>query len=49
MEFALHGLAEYSMISKGQLTTGNQFKDLVSNLFTMPPLDGDDDILEDEN
>jgi len=49
MEFALHGLAEYSMISKGNLSTGSQFKDLVSNLFTMPPTESDDDIIEDDN
>ncbi|MDX1629102.1 MAG: magnesium chelatase [Fulvivirga sp.] len=45
MEFALHGLAEYSMLSKHQLTKGLQFKDLLSSMFTMP--DDQDD--EDEN
>lgn len=44
MEFALHGLAEYSMLSKHQLTNGLQFKDLLSGMFTMPgPPDDDDD------
>lgn len=48
MEFALHGLAEYSLISKHNLTTGLQFKDLLSGMFTLPRpgADGDD---EDED
>lgn len=36
MEFALHGLAEYSQLSKHNLTTGSQFKDLLSSMFTIP-------------
>src|SRR5688572_2195820 len=36
MEFALHGLAEYSLISKHNLTAGLQFKDLLSSMFTIP-------------
>ncbi len=36
MEFALHGLAEYSLISKHNLTAGHQFKDLLSSMFTLP-------------
>jgi magnesium chelatase subunit I len=36
MEFALHGLAEYSLISKHTLTSGLQFKDLLSSMFTLP-------------
>lgn len=44
MEFALHGLAEYSLISKHNLTAGLQFKDLLSGMFTLPrPNDDDDD------
>jgi magnesium chelatase subunit I len=43
MEFALHGLAEYSMISKNQLTAGLQFKDLLSSMFSGPGSFGDDD------
>lgn len=44
MEFALHGLAEYSMLSKHRLERGYQFKDLLSSMFTMPgPSDDDDD------
>lgn len=51
MEFALHGLAEYSMISKNNLTAGLQFKDLISSMFTLPkpPRGGDDeDDLDDD-
>lgn len=46
MEFVLHGLAEYSMLSKKQLTAGTQFGDLLSSMFSMPGLsdfDEDDD------
>ena len=44
MEFALHGLAEYSLISKHNLTAGLQFKDLLSSMFTLPrPGQEDDD------
>ena len=44
MEFALHGLAEYSLISKHNLTAGLQFKDLLSGMFTLPrPSEEDDD------
>jgi magnesium chelatase subunit I len=44
MEFALHGLAEYSLISKHNLTAGLQFKDLLSSMFTLPkPGDEDED------
>jgi magnesium chelatase subunit I len=35
MEFALHGLAEYSLISKHTLTSGLQFKDLLSGMFNI--------------
>lgn len=36
MEFALHGLAEFSLISKHTLTSGLQFKDLLSGMFSLP-------------
>lgn len=36
MEFALHGLAEFSLISKHTLVSGHQFKDLLSGMFTLP-------------
>jgi magnesium chelatase subunit I len=43
MEFALHGLAEYSLISKHHLTAGLQFKDLLSSMFTLPRPEEDED------
>jgi len=44
MEFALYGLAEYSMLSKHNLEKGMQFKDLLSSMFSMPdPDEGEDD------
>jgi magnesium chelatase subunit I len=46
MEFALHGLAEFSLISKHHLTAGLQFKDLLSSMFTLPrpgQVENDDD------
>lgn len=33
MEFALHGIAEYSLVGKKALDTGLQFKDLVGSMF----------------
>lgn len=36
MEFALHGLAEYSLIGKHHLERGLQFKDLISGMFNPP-------------
>lgn len=48
MEFALHGLAEYSLISKHSLTAGHQFKDLLSSMFTLPKPEDDDGDYDDE-
>jgi magnesium chelatase subunit I len=45
MEFALHGLAEYSQLSKKLLDTGLQFKDLFSSMFDM----NEEDDFEDED
>ncbi|GAA0877288.1 magnesium chelatase [Algoriphagus jejuensis] len=45
MEFALHGLAEYSQLSKKLLDTGLQFKDLFSSMFDMG---GDEELEEDD-
>jgi magnesium chelatase subunit I len=42
MEFALHGLAEYSLISKHNLTAGHQFKDLLSSMFSLPKSENDE-------
>lgn len=36
MEFALHGMAEFSLLSKGFLTQGHQFKDILGGMFNMP-------------
>ncbi len=47
MEFALHGLAEFSLISKHTLTSGSQFKDLLSSMFNLPKGEDADD--EDES
>jgi magnesium chelatase subunit I len=33
MEFVLHGLSEYSMLSKFRLENGIQFKDMLSSMF----------------
>jgi magnesium chelatase subunit I len=49
MEFLLHGLAEYSLISRNRLTAGAQFKDLLSSMFTMPSFGEDDDDEEEEH
>lgn len=47
MEFALHGLAEYSLLSKSQLASGLQFKDLLSSMFSMPDMGLEDDDEDD--
>jgi magnesium chelatase subunit I len=41
-------LAEYSLISKHNLTAGLQFKDLLSSMFTMPKLDEENPDEDDE-
>ncbi|MEX0881850.1 MAG: magnesium chelatase, partial [Cyclobacteriaceae bacterium] len=43
MEFALHGLAEYSQLSKKLLDTGMQFKDLFSSMFDIGAPGEEDD------
>lgn len=43
MEFALHGLTEYSLLSRHQLTAGHQFKDLLSSMFSISKEDEDDE------
>jgi len=47
MEFVLHGLAEYSMLSKFRLENGIQFKDMLSSMFTIS--EEDDTELSDED
>lgn len=48
MEFALHGLAEFSLISKHHLLGGLQFKDLLSSMFTLPRPGHEEDDDDDE-
>ncbi|MFC4870215.1 magnesium chelatase [Negadavirga shengliensis] len=48
MEFALHGLAEYSQLSKKLLDTGMQFKDLFSSMFDLGNTGGLDEDDDDE-
>jgi len=43
MEFALHGLAEFSLLSKARMERGVEFKDLLSGMFTMSGKDLDDE------
>ncbi|MFN3380729.1 MAG: sigma 54-interacting transcriptional regulator [Runella zeae] len=43
MEFALHGMAEYSLIGKQAIDRGTHFKDLLSSMFSGPDEEGDDD------
>lgn len=43
MEFALHGLAEFSLLSKKHLSSGHQFSDLLSSMFNMPDPDNEND------
>jgi magnesium chelatase subunit I len=43
MEFALHGVAEYSLISKKAVDTGIVFKDLLDSMFDPNKMKFDDD------
>ncbi len=42
MEFALHGLSEYSMLSKNNIESGLQFKDMLSSMF-VTKISGEED------
>jgi len=42
MEFALFGLAEYSMLSRHQLERGMQFRDLFTSMFNLPDMRDDE-------
>ncbi|MCB0748048.1 MAG: magnesium chelatase, partial [Ignavibacteriae bacterium] len=42
MEFLLHGLAEYSLISKQRVEFGMQFKDMISTMFSQQKDDDED-------
>ncbi len=48
MEFALHGMAEFSLIGKQSLDQGAKFQDLVSSMFSGPD-DEDYDFDDDED
>jgi magnesium chelatase subunit I len=43
MEFALHGMAEYSLVGKQALDQGMHFKDLLGSMFSGPDADDDAD------
>jgi magnesium chelatase subunit I len=47
MEFVLHGLAEFSQVSKGFLDNGFAFSDMFNSLFNLQPDDDDLDIDDD--
>ncbi|MBC8111403.1 MAG: magnesium chelatase, partial [Verrucomicrobia bacterium] len=49
MEFALHGLSEFSQISRGNLSKGLQFKDLLSSMFSGSNFGNDDDDFNDDD
>ncbi|MBK9800096.1 MAG: magnesium chelatase [Bacteroidetes bacterium] len=42
MEFVLHGLSEYSKLSKKSLVNGLKFKDMFSSVFNMDDMEGDE-------
>jgi magnesium chelatase subunit I len=48
MEFVLHGLASYSLISKKALDTGFEFKDLMGSMLSLGRSQKEDDFDEDE-
>jgi magnesium chelatase subunit I len=47
MEFALHGLSEFSLLSKHHIEFGTQFKDMLSSMFSIS--DEDDDFNEEDS
>lgn len=49
MEFVLHGLSSYSLISKKIMETSIEFKDLMGSMFNMQSSSGFDDELEEED
>ena len=48
MEFVLHGLAEFSQLSKGFLDNGFAFSDMFNSLFNLQPDDDDDLDIDDD-
>jgi len=49
MEFVLHGLSSYSLISKKILENAVEFKDLVGSMFTMPSAGAEEDDEDEED
>ena len=49
MEFALHGMSEFSLIGKQSLDQGMKFQDLVSSMFSGPGDDEDYDFDDDDD
>ena len=47
MEFVLHGLAEFSLVSKGFLEKGFEFKDMFNSLFSSEFAEDDEENLDD--
>ena len=48
MEYILHGLAEFSFLSKNQLERGLQFKDLISSMLPLSDEEDKDPFLDEE-
>ncbi len=48
MEFVLHGLASYSLISKKVMETSVEFKDLMGSMLNIQSSSGYDDLEEDD-
>jgi magnesium chelatase subunit I len=48
MEFVLHGLAEFSLVSKGYLEKGFEFKDMFNSLFSTEFAEDDEDNFDDK-
>ena len=47
MEFVLHGLAEFSMLSKFRLDSSLQFKDMLSSMLSVTSEDENEDLEDD--
>ena len=48
MEFVLHGLAGYSLISKKMLEGRIEFKDLMGSMMNLSDMNFDEDLSEDD-
>ena len=48
MEFVLHGLAEFSLVSKGYLEKGFEFKDMFNSLFSSEFADDEEEGFDDK-